>query len=213
MLSKITILSCVLFAATYPMCFWISANNPLRQNFHRFHLGLPTLVAGIVAVLLIPSTIDDFVKVWLVGWAGALLWVTFTSWKKESPNIFWVTLVCLIGLVTLVVIWEDIIGKGMETSAIAMAILGGLIFSCSLYAMNLGHWYLNVHGLPVDHLKGAVYALGCLLMLRVFADILFFLNQKVFYIGEKISLYQFSMTLEGFLIWLAVFFGSLFPLI
>src|SRR3990167_9565912 len=116
MLSKITILSCVLFAATYPMCFWISANNPLRQNFHRFHLGLPTLVAGIVAVLLIPSTIDDFVKVWLVGWAGALLWVTFTSWKKESPNIFWVTLVCLIGLVTLVVIWEDIIGKGMETS-------------------------------------------------------------------------------------------------
>ncbi|OGX06122.1 MAG: hypothetical protein A2Z88_04325 [Omnitrophica WOR_2 bacterium GWA2_47_8] len=212
MLSKITILSLLLFVAIYPLCFWINFKDPLKQNFHRFHLGLPALVAGVLAVFLISTNMEDPLKMLLAGWATALLMLTFVSWKKESPNVFWVALVCLTGLSIFAISMEDIIGKGVGSAAIFLSILGGFIFSSCLYAMNLGHWYLNVHGLPIHYLKRAVYVFGLFLVARFLADGVLLFTVKTAYLGEMVPLYKFSLTTEGFFIWLALFFGTFFPL-
>ena len=49
----------------------------------------------------------------------------------------------------------DLTGAGGLIPLIAW-LLGGFILCSALFAMNLGHWYLNVHGLPIAHLKRAV---------------------------------------------------------
>lgn len=52
MLYTITLLTTLYFAFTYPLCFWISRHDPLKNNFHHFHLGLPVIV-GILALFLL----------------------------------------------------------------------------------------------------------------------------------------------------------------
>ena len=79
--------------------------------------------------------------------------------------------------------------------------------------MNLGHWYLNVHGLPIAHLNRAVSVLGGCLFIRALADVYFIFAQKLLYDGELISIFQFMLQFDGFFLWIALFFGTLFPLI
>ncbi len=97
--------------------------------------------------------------------------------------------------------------------AISIGVLAGLIFSAALFAMNLGHWYLNVHGLPIFHLKNSVRILAIFLALRLLWNILYLCQSKVIYDGDIVSMGSFLMTSEGIFIWIAVFFGTLFPLI
>lgn len=212
MLSKISLLTAILFAVTYPLCFWISFKDPLKQNFHRFHIGLPCCVAGVVAVVVVMSHASAIMKDMIVSWVVILFVVTFISWKKETPNPFIVTVPCVWGLVALAAIFEEILGKGADPMGLLLCILSGFIFSAALYAMNLGHWYLNVHGLTLKHLRKAVYAFGGFLALRLLFDIYVLFSTKVLYDGEWIRLGQFMLTMDGVFIWLAVFFGVLFPL-
>jgi hypothetical protein len=94
-----------------------------------------------------------------------------------------------------------------------VTILGGLIFCASLFAMNLGHWYLNVHGLPIIHLRRACYVLWSLLGLRLLGNIYWLFQGKVFYAGEWIRLTQFISSMDGFFILLGFFFGIVFPFV
>jgi len=95
--------------------------------------------------------------------------------------------------------------------AIAISILSGLIFSAALYAMNLGHWYLNVHGLPLSHLMRANTVFWVLVGLRLVYDLLAMLTNKILYQGDMIALYQFMGRTDGFLLFIPIFFGVLFP--
>jgi len=213
MISKISLLTAIIFAVTYPLCFWISFKEPLKQNFHRFHIGLPCFVAGIVAVMVLISNYADIVIGMVFSWAAMLLIITYANWKKETPNPFMVTVPCVWGMVLFVFSYEEILGRGIEPIAIPIGILSGLIFSSALYAMNLGHWYLNVHGLPIKHLRWAVNVFGVFLMLRLLVDIFGLFAFKKFYDGIMIPLWKFTLTTDGIFLWLAIFFGVLFPLV
>src|SRR6185295_6690602 len=98
MLSKISLITAISFAVTYPLCFWINAKDPLKQNFHRFHIGLLCFIVGIVAVVTFVSHHSDTMKLALMSWAGILFLNTFLSWKKETPNPFIMTIPCVWGM-------------------------------------------------------------------------------------------------------------------
>ena len=93
------------------------------------------------------------------------------------------------------------------------AIVGGFILCSSFYTMNLGHWYLNVHGLPMSHLKRAVYVFWFFLILRALWDVLALLTMRILSRGEMIPLWKFMGQMDGFFLVIAFFFGTLFPII
>jgi len=98
-------------------------------------------------------------------------------------------------------------------ATLSLSILGGFILAACLFAMNLGHWYLNVHGLPISHLRRATYMFWGLCALRLIWDGYLVCTQTVYYQGEPIPLILFMQSLDGFFLWIAIFFGTVFPVI
>jgi hypothetical protein len=210
MLTSISLLTAAIVAALYPLCFWISAADPLKGGFHRFHLGMPLVVGGTVGIYVIvrsfPAPIPALMLLWIICFCA----VTFLSWKKEFPDHRLVTGIVFLGVLSYFALQEHLIG--LSAADAFAAILGGAVFCAALFAMNLGHWYLNVHGLAVRHLVKATKALGALLIIRIGWDAFLLLNQTVIYRGSPMAMHEFSLTLDGFLLWVGIFFGSLFPL-
>lgn len=209
MLSQITLLTSFLFAITYPACLLTSYKNPIGHYFHRFHLALPAIVAALIVIFMEKILTVDFL--FILFWAVFLFIVTYFNWNKENTNFLSVILSSLVGTFAFV-LW---INQNIELSNmlyLVIVLIGGLIFSISLYAMNLGHFYLNVPGLSLVHLKRTTYAFIIFLIIRFFWDIIALLKFKVFYDGELYSVWKFSMTLEGGLLWVAILFGTIFPL-
>ena len=79
--------------------------------------------------------------------------------------------------------------------------------------MNLGHWYLNVHGLNINHLLRATYIFWTFVVIRFIWDIWQLLTAKILYQGDRISLPHFMFHIDGFLLLIAFFFGTLLPLV
>ena len=210
MLLAITLLTSLSFAAIYPLCFWMNFRDPLKDNFHRFHLGLPTIVASVATIFIFLNDFPSNIKFTLSVWTVILTLRTYYYWHKESPDARIITIPCLIGLYGLIQLESYLI-----TPKIALhvaSILSGAIFCASLYAMNLGHWYLNVHGLPIKHLKNSIYVLGLFLLVRLLFDFYSLFAAQVIHLGEKIQILKFLFTLDGFLLSLGIVFGTLLPL-
>ena len=86
MLTTISILTALAFATLYPLCFMISFKDPLKNNFHKFHLGLPNTIGGVVLVFVWLMDFPLSLKIILTIWKAFFLFVSRYSWKKEYPN-------------------------------------------------------------------------------------------------------------------------------
>ncbi|MBI3617575.1 MAG: hypothetical protein HY210_05090, partial [Candidatus Omnitrophica bacterium] len=196
----------------YPLCFWIPRKDPLKNDFHKFHIALPNVVGGVTVVSLLFMDIPLTTKLIVLLWKGAFIVVSMRSWKQQYPDALWMSIPPLLGTCAVYRVMADLTGAGGPISLIAW-ILGGCIFSAALFAMNLGHWYLNVHGLPIAHLKRAVNVLGFSLAARLVWDAWFLATGKIFYGGEWIPIVKFIANLDGFFLLIALVFGVLFPLV
>jgi len=88
MLTTISILTALAFVAIYPLCFWISYGNPLRDKFHKFHLGLPNTVGGVALVFIWLMDVPLTLKVIVTVWKALFLATSRYYWKKDSgPDI------------------------------------------------------------------------------------------------------------------------------
>lgn len=210
MLTTIPFLTAQIIAAVYPLCFWISAGDPLKSGFHRFHLGMPLFLAGVILFGSFWLPLSEMSRFLIGLWTGVLALVTFFSWKREFPRPALITQPVLLGILTYVFLVTDFIHP--SPALILTGTLSGLILSASLYAMNLGHWYLNVHGLSLTHLRRAVYVFWALVLIRFLWNSIFFLRGDVLHNGARVPLWQFIWTLEGFFLLLGFFFGVLLPL-
>lgn len=210
MLSQITLLTSLLFAAIYPLCFWINAHDPLKKRFHHFHLSVANIIGGLILVYVLITPFPIPIKITISIWKGLLFGFTRHCWRKEFPNPLIFTGISLIGLIVYSQIHQYYFG--FDSAAIMVWILGGFIFCASLFAMNLGHWYLNVHGLPISHLKRATAVFGCLLGLRLLWDVIILATKTVTIQGDFIPLIQFLGSMDGFLLNVAIIFGTIFPL-
>ena len=221
MLLTIPLLTTLIFASIYPLCFWISARDPLKNDFHKFHLGLPNFVGGVAVVGLWFMDVPLSLKVAAVLWKALFIFLSHGYWKKGNVNPRMITIPCVVGigvfcLALLELVILPISSQFIASSIAAMmvsAIVGGFILCSSFYAMNLGHWYLNVHGLPMSHLKRAVYVFWFFLILRALWDVLALLTMRILSRGEMIPLWKFMGQMDGFFLVIAFFFGTLFLII
>lgn len=209
MLKEITVLTSIIFASVYPLCFWISQDDPLREKFHHFHIGLPCMVAGIFVSLSLVSESSPPLKSLLVFWGLLFLAVSAANWKKEFPSPVLMTIPAIVGLYIFSIYFIKYLG--FSWVGVSIGILAGLILCSCIYAMNLGHWYLNVKGLDPKHLKRSVNVFAVFLLLRLIFDVYGLLSGSVLFDGENISLLRFLGTLDGFLLSIGLFFGTLFP--
>ena len=153
------------------------------------------------------------VAVLAVVWLAGLLAVTWSQWERQRPSLPLVTLPSLVGLVvTAAATVPRTAPAAAPLATAALTLLGGLTLGMALYTMVLGHWYLNVARLPIAILARAVAVYSVLLALRLVWDAVAFATQSLPYQGLPLPLYAFVGTLDGFLVAVAVFFGTLFPL-
>jgi hypothetical protein len=210
MLAAISLLTALAFAVLYPLCFWISASDPLKNNFHKFHIGLPNTVGGVVLIFVWVMDLPLSLKAAVTAWKVIFLSVSWYSWKKAYPDPRMMTFACAVGVYALIRTQAHWAAPGWTAGC--AGVLSGLIFCAALYAMNLGHWYLNVHGLPMTHLKRATAVFWSLLGVRALWDVYFLLTGTVVYGGDEISLVHFMARIDGFLLVIGLFFGTFFPL-
>lgn len=228
MLTELSLSGFLAFAAAYPLCFWSNANAAIDRGFYRFNLGVSCFIlslglfallfaapggtAGAPAEGLLPVR-GAALAVPAVVWLAGLLAVTWSQWERPRPRLTLVTLPSLVGLaVTAIAVVERTPAGAPPAAAAAVTLLGGLTLGMALYTMVLGHWYLNVARLPIAILARAVAVYGALLALRLVWDGVAFATRSVPYQGLPLPLYAFVATLDGFLLAVAVFFGTLFPL-
>lgn len=211
MLFTITLLTSLLFSFTYPLSFWISAKEPLKNNFHRFHIGLPTIAGVLTLIFVIRMGISLELNILSLIWILSALVMTAFYWNKETAGLKAVSFLSLLGL--YITFQIQTITLDHTVPAFLISVLGGFIFSSSLYTMNLGHWYLNVHGLPLKHLRNATVVFWVLILVRFVWDLYYIFTGQVVYQGDPLRIYEFIRTLEGFLLLIPVFFGTLLPLI
>lgn len=211
MIITLTILTSLMFSVIYPLCFWISHKDPLKNNFHKFHIGLPNVVGGVTVIFLLFMDIPLVTKLVVLLWKAVFIATSRIFWKKQYPDARWMSIPSLLGGYAFYRVQSDLTGAEGLIPWIAW-ILGGCIFCAALFAMNLGHWYLNVHGIPLAHLKRATNVFGSCLIARLLWDAWFLATGKVFYGGEWISFVKFMTRLDGFLLLIAFSFGLLFPL-
>ncbi len=210
MLIKIPLLTFFIFGVTYPLCFWLTARDPIKHNFHRFHLGCPVLIAGLAIVGLWVLPIANSLKNTTGLWLFSALLMTAFFWNKEKVNLWLITALCLWGIK----LFADVYGKliALDLGQICISIWAGMVVSAIFYAMNLGHFYLNVHGLKIVHLKNAVLAFGFLMVVRLLWNVFYIATGKMMYGGEPRLIFSFMNSIDGFMLWVALFFGTVFPL-
>ena len=221
MLIIIPLLTTLIFASIYPLCFWISAHEPLRNDFHKFHIGLPNFLGGVAVVGLLFMHVPLFIKIAAVLWKALFISCSYYYWKKGAVNPRVITIPCIVGLGVFFLVLSELVMIPLALQQInfsigvlmASSVLAGVVLCLAFYTMNLGHWYLNVHGLPMSHLKRAVYVFWFFLILRAFWDAGALLITRVFVRGEWIPLWQFVRHMDGFFLTIAFFFGTIFPII
>ena len=235
MLTELSLSGFLAFAAAYPLCFWSNAGATIDRGFYRFNLGVSCFIlslglfallfaapaAGGAAPRLVASRAAGAgmalpgaaLAVGAVVWLAGLLAVTWSQWERPRPSLPLVTLPSLVGCaVTAAATVARTPAAAAPAWAAALTLLGGLTLGMALYTMVLGHWYLNVARLPIAILARAVAVYSVLLALRLLWDAVAFATHSLPYQGLPLPLYAFVGTLDGFLVAVAVFFGTLFPL-
>ncbi len=209
--TTIPLLTCLIFAMIYPLCFWISFHDPLKNKFHKFHVGIANFVGGVAVVWALFIDISFQSKCLILIWKAVLLSTSRYVWKKEYPNPLLMTVPCVIGLGVFSIVQKELVAPGWPITFIG--ILAGVILCSSIFAMNLGHWYLNVHGLPIHHLLRAIYVFWFFLSIRAIWDIQFLFLESINFHGESIPVISFLFKMDGLLLMMALFFGIFFPMI
>lgn len=212
MFFEIPILSFLSFGVIYPFCFLLSATEPIPNGFHRFHLGLPIVTAGLaIAILFYTKIITVALLCSLFFWLIVFMLLAATVWNKDEVNILSIVALSLGGLFLYSSVHGQILGFSWQSQMAGY--ISGLCLVSSFYAMNLGHFYLNVHGLKIQHLFNATVFFMITLLIRLFWDIYLLGFSKVFYDGEMMSTIMVLKSFDGILILTAIFFSTLMPLL
>ncbi|MBH31021.1 MAG: hypothetical protein CMG71_03400 [Candidatus Marinimicrobia bacterium] len=210
MLTFLLTLTLVLFAAIFPLFLWIVERETVEMNIHRFILGL-SLAAGVAGLLLTFSLNVPDGKLVTSIWLGLLFAVTLLYWPKSRVSAWIIIFPSLLGVGASVKLISFMVLSGV--ASVPVMLLGGLIFSGSLFAMILGHWYLNVVDLPITLLRNATRLILVLLIIRLIWNVIALLFQSVMTEGYLVPLTEFLFTIDGIFLATAILFGTVLPLI
>ncbi len=210
MLTIISVFTCLVFASLYPLCFWIVRGHPIANDFRKFNILITNLAGGFGLVIVLFMNVPLLVKVAVAVWKAALLSVSSYSWKKEKINLWLMSFPSILGIFAFAQFQKHFMD--LTYSSVFAVSLGGVILCLSLFSMILGHWYLNVPGLPIRYLVRSTYIFWFSLGSRGIWDLYTVWTQKIIHTGDMIYLYQFILRVDGFLILVPLFFGTFLPI-
>tara|TARA_B100001029_G_scaffold179251_1_gene188135 strand:- start:3245 stop:4030 length:786 start_codon:yes stop_codon:yes gene_type:complete len=215
MVSKLTM--CIFFntAWAYPLFLWNTPLNEIKNGFYRFTLGLSTILWGMACILLffnlnsenfLLKMIPPLIALFLIGGFTALVW------KRTNISLVFISIICsILALVSYYIHHQILINIKFLNPAL---FIGTFILSNILFAMILGHWFLNVPNLKITRLQKTVSILGFLLILRTIWDCYsIYTKNDLIQGGVIISGYDFLISIDGVFLWIALFFGLIAPLI
>ena len=200
-----------LLGALFPLFLWIVDREQREVNIHRFVLGLALSAAAGGILLTLSLELERTLMAVGFSWLISLFAVTLFFWRRRRAESWVVTIPSLLGSVFIARITGHLITG--DLISILVLILDGLILSGSLFAMILGHWYLNVVNLPISLLRSATRLILFFLSLRTVWNVFALFSQSVNANGFEMSLTEFLWTLEGIFLWCGIFFGTLLPLV
>lgn len=197
------------FAAVYPLFLWMTPLRQLPAGFTRFNLGLTTVILAL-ATLLAAATGAPWPLLRLaIVLAAIILVLQRLLWDDQLRARSLLTPLQLVWGLSL---WQPALALThmMPPFAYWIAIaLGGLAFGAVLYAMILGHWYLNVPDLPVKLLQDTCRAaLGILIVRLTWALGMLALSDAV--VQQRLKpAYTLLWELDGVFLWLGLLPGLL----
>ncbi len=183
----------------------------MELQINRFVLGLALSAATGGILLTFSLGLERTLTMAGFVWLTSLFAITIFFWGKPWAATWVVTIPSMVGTI----FFARIVGHLINADLISLLvlILGGLILSGSLFAMILGHGYLNVVNLPISLLRSATKSILFFLSLRAVWNIFALFSQSVNVNGFEMSLTEFLWTLEGIFLWCGIFFGTLLPLV
>lgn len=206
-MARILFIDFLLIGTLYPLFFLCHTRDRIEPGFYRFNLGMAYVPAGVVVLIFLMQPVWSVTKALLGVWM--LLGIAATALAWRAPVIREALFIppALIGVDAI----HSLQQAGSD--ALIASVLGGALLCASIYATVLGHWYLNVQKLAIRPLRNATLVLVVLLVLRVAWDAWAFARVSVSHEGDLVSLASFLGTYEGFLLWVALAFGTVFPLV
>ena len=192
------------FAALYPLFLWIAPLRQLPAGFTRFNLGMATVILGLATLLAAAAGLPWPMLRLLLLLAATTLVLQRLLWENPLRARSLLTPIQLVWGLTL---WQPILATTSMTSPLTVWIsiaLGGLAFGGVMYAMVLGHWYLNVVDLPVRFLQMACRAaLGILVVRLVWSLGILAFSEAVVQQRMKPA-YVLLGELDGIFLWLGL---------
>lgn len=213
-LSDILIYTFLGFAVIYPLYFWFVPRSKIDSGFYNFNLGLSGIIGGMALVLAWATAETKFFLLGMSGWLAIHLLITFIVWNKEKIPFSIILFSAITGSIVFVLLG---VNQFPESNTIFVTFTGMLshgILTGVLFAMILGHWYLNVIQLPISLLQKTTNALAVLIGIRMIWNMIY-LPSETFTnnYGMSISVFEYAGSLDGFFLGVAVFFGLIVPLV
>ncbi|MFQ6677889.1 MAG: hypothetical protein ACE5D0_06160 [Fidelibacterota bacterium] len=202
------------FATLYPFFLWLTPRKKIGAGFYNFNLGLSCVIGGMAFVLSWIKGADSIIVFGITGWLGLHLVVTYMYWNREKISNGIISFSSLIGCIIFAFLTLSVLPVKSSIFIIPIGILSQSIVAGVLFAMILGHWYLNVIQLPIGLLQKASNGLAGLLVVRLLWNLVQLpsIQLKNNY-GVSISTIQYIQTLDGFFLGVALLFGLIVPLI
>jgi len=213
-LADILVYTLLGFSVFYPFFLWFTPRKKIDSGFYNFNLGLIGTLGGMALVLSWATGMNQMHTYGIAGWLGLHLLVTYLYWNNEKISNLIISFVSFIGSLVFIIYAQAMFPDSnllqvIFTGYISQSILAGVLFS-----MILGHWYLNVIQLPIVLLRKASNALAFLLVIRLVWNVAQLQSLTIIdQYGQMLSAFQYMITLEGFFLGVALFFGLIVPLV
>ncbi len=216
MVTKLTMSLFFNIAWAFPFFLWNTPQKEIKNGFYRFNLGLSTILWGMACILLFfnNSDFNEISKYLGISLAGLGLIGGYTAFIWNRDNISFVLLSIVCGILAMIsyFLHQSIIVNIEFLNPAFM--IGVLCLSNVLFAMILGHWFLNVPFLKITRLQKTVSMLSIFLVVRCVWDFYsIYSKENILKDGNYINGYSYLMSIDGIFLWIALFFGLLAPII
>ena len=203
------------FGGLYPLWLWVNWRDAIDQGFFRFSVGLGAVVLGlgVLLVTIVPEAAMSRPWVAMV-WLGVALSSAAYVWQQRPGAQVVIAVSPVVGLFVLFDYLSGVpTGSAGIVPSVATTAVGGVALGGSMYTMVLGHHYLNAEKMPTRFLGKAIFVYAVVLAVRLGWDISVLASGSVNMIGMERSAMDFALSIDGMFIWIALFFGTILPLV
>jgi hypothetical protein len=199
--------TCLWFVALYPFFVWVNKGEKICPSFYQFNMGICTVILSGAMFYTLFSGVA--ISKLLIPWFILILFATALVWGRESISPWIPTVPACFGFYVCLDLLNTTPLSIMHNSVI---VIGVLIVTGAIFTGVLGHWYLNVAGLPLKYLMRGTFFYTTLILLRLIYDAFIIFKGHILYKGDQLLVKDFLWSFEGSMVILGLFFSCLVPL-